>query len=69
VTTKTKRGDVISAFGEPAKSWNDGVSGRLQYESPIQTIEFICDVNAFWRKPEGKLTYVEVADIAPKDAL
>lgn len=66
VTAKTKPKDVITAFGEPTNSWNDGTERNLQYESHTQTIEFNFAINAFWRRSGGKLTYVNIEQPAPK---
>ncbi len=59
VTGKTKPKDVISAFGDPTNSYNDGTERNLQYDSPTQTIAFSFTVG-FWRRSEGKLTYVDI---------
>lgn len=65
VTAKTKPKDVINAFGDPTNSWNDGTERNLQYESPTQTIAFSFKIG-FWRRSEGKLTYVDIDEAVPK---
>jgi hypothetical protein len=65
VTARTRPKDVISTFGNPTKSWNDGSERNLQYESRTQLIEFSFKLG-FFRRSEGKLTYVNIEEPAPK---
>jgi len=60
VTDRTKPKDVIHAFGEPSKAWDDGIEKCLTYESDGRTISFMFCVRHFFFKPEGKLKGVEI---------
>ena len=60
VTDRTKPKDVIYAFGEPSKSWDDGVEKCLTYESEDRTVNFMFCVRHLFFKTEGTLKGVEI---------